>query len=239
MANGDVPDMPEFRFLNIDREQWVNTIDPEGAGLVNIDLVDKSIIRSLRSIFMNVDELKHGLTDNIDTKPTELDGKTVLIVDEVRASGRTLQIAESFIKRAFPETNVAGTHWMKGQTLKGGAVGNADIPVWYKQWDESGRGVGNRDERKSRHSHSTRQRLGGWFLSTALPELDPRSAQLRRELSQLAGDAADHRLLVMPSYRREPADMEERAVRYNGFTNYDEFAQKKREIDPSVSQRRR
>src|SRR5487761_225536 len=36
---GEVPKMPEFKFVNIDKKQWVNTIDPEGVGIMDINKV--------------------------------------------------------------------------------------------------------------------------------------------------------------------------------------------------------
>jgi hypothetical protein len=213
--DGKTPKMPDFRYANIDREQWVNQIDPQGSGYMDISQVDQSVIRSLRSIFMSPSAKKRGLTEDIDNNATELDGKTVLIVDEVRSTGRTLDIAQKFFKKAFPATAVASTHWMGGLIERKGALGNADIPVWYKDVDIKGRGVGNRDERMSQRSASRTQRLGAWFLSTRLHEEDPASKQLRKELSQLAKDVASKKVLVVPSPDREIDDIIERAERLN------------------------
>lgn len=226
-APGDteIPEKPAFRFVNIDREQWVNYVDPSGVGKMDINLIDESIIRSLRSIFMPVQAKRGGLTPDLDMAPTELDNKTVLIVDEVYSSGRTLDIAEKFFKRAFPASRVAAVHWMKGIAARGGAVGNADLPVWYKEKDKTGRGVSNRDERLSQRSHSLTQRLGGWFLSTAFTEIDPSSRQLREEIKHLAHDP---NVLIVPSYQRD--DLDERAESLNKM-NFDEFMAAKQKID--------
>ncbi|HSX45255.1 MAG TPA: hypothetical protein VLF39_04090 [Candidatus Saccharimonadales bacterium] len=237
--DGNVPELPEFRFLNIDREQWINTIDPHGQGAVDIDHVDQSIIRSLRSIFVDGKELTHGLTPEIDRRPTELDDKTVLVVDEVYSSGRTLTIAEKFMKRAFPRADIATSHWMKGVIQKGSATGNADLPVWYQENSQLGRGVANRDERRSRQSNSARQRLGAWFLSTTLPGFDPKSAQLRKEMVQLGQDVREHKVLVVPSIKRDEKDFDSRAVRLNGFDDFDEFKLAKRQLTPPKEDPRR
>src|SRR5690606_37669804 len=38
LETGEVPPMPAFKFLNIDREQWVNEFDPKsGKGIVNVN----------------------------------------------------------------------------------------------------------------------------------------------------------------------------------------------------------
>lgn len=247
---GIVPPMPKSRFVNIDREQWVNTVDPSGSGKMEIDLVDQSVIRSLRSIFIEPSH-KRALDSSIDDVPAELDGKTVLIIDEVRSSGRTLDIAKKFFERAFPTASVATAHWMKGTVTKGDrrsgqAQGNADLPVWYQESSPFGRGVGNRDERNSQLSKSRTQRLGGWFLSTPLPKhkleeknettgelkvkeiLDPGSTLLRTELHQLAKDVRQGRVLVAPSIMRE--DFEKRVSLLNDGMSVEKFVQKKREL---------
>jgi hypothetical protein len=100
------------------------------------------------------------------------------------------------------------------------------LPVWYKEKDVTGRGVGNRDERISRTSKSRTQRLGAWFLSAPLGTEDPASKQLRVELRQLADDATNHRMLVVPSIYREPEDFDERGARLNNMS-VDQFIQNK------------
>jgi hypothetical protein len=226
--DGEVPKMPDFRFVNIDREQWVNDIDPNGTGKMDVSLIAPGVIRSLRSLFMNQKYKREGLTEAIDTAPTEFDDKTVLIVDEVHASGRTLDIARKFFERAFPKARFADTHWMQGVVYRDGATGNADLPVWYREDTDKGRGVGNRDERISQASKSRTQRLGSWFLSTRFPEADQSSQKLRRELKQLARDVEEHRVLVVPSWRREDEDYVARAERLNEM-DFDTFKQTKLE----------
>jgi hypothetical protein len=227
----DLPPMPAFRYVNIDREQWVNTVDPEGKGRVNVDLVDDSIVRSLRSIFIKPHGKQDGLTDKIDTAPSELDGKNILIVDEVFSSGRTLQIAEKFFERAFPDANVSGSYWMAGIAQKGLAVGNADLPVWYKEKDVTGRGVNNRDERRSQLSPSLTQRLGGWFLSTAFNNVDENSTQLRKEIKNLANDP---NVLIVPSNQREEDEYDVRATELNHLS-MQEFTEAKKSLGQTKS----
>lgn len=187
--DGNTPKKPDFRFLNIDREQWVNVVDPDGSGRMDISKIDDSIIRSLRSVFTEGKYKQDGLTPAIDAAPSMLDNKTVMVVDEVYSTGRTLNIATSMIKRAFPTATVEGTYWMSGIATKGTAIGNADLPVWYKEDSEYGRGIANRlrDPGSSKSANLT-QRLGGWFLSTRFATPDLESLQLRRELHQLAND---------------------------------------------------
>lgn len=198
---------PEFRFLNIDREQWVNTVDPDGNGRMDISKVDDTVIRSLRSIFVESKYKQNGLTKEIDTAPVSLDNKTIMVVDEVLSSGRTMDIAQKMIRQAFPTSAVGGAHWMSGVVQKGQARGNADLPIWYKEEDEYGRGVGNRGDATSKN---LTQRLGAPFLSRRFPEVDQKGMQLRNEFHELATNPD---VPIRPSTYRE--DYEERVERYN------------------------
>lgn len=233
--DGVVPEMPKFGFVNIDREQWVNTVDPDGSGRMDINRVDDTVVRSLRSIFVSPKYKREGLTPDIDTAPSQLDGKTVLIVDEVNATGRTLDIAAKFFERAFPSAQVAGAHWMGGVAKKGEATGNADLPVWYKENDVRGRGIGNRDEVASRNSKSRTQRLGGWFLSTRLGEPDESSIKLRKELQHLAQDAANKEVLIVPSLKRDLGDFDERAERLNAMSVEELAAKRQAQAQAAVA----
>lgn len=225
---GNVLPEPQHRFVNIDRNQWTSQVDPNGVGQTYVGDVDPSIIRSLRSIFLaNPADRRDGLTEQIDRAPTQFDGKNVLIVDELNSTGRTLQYAKGFFQRAFPEARIDGTHWMGEITSVGSAIGNADVPVWYTDTSEGGRGIGNRNIDRSRLSKSTTQKLGAWFLSTPLGRLDPKSDQLRKEIDRLAQDAKDGKILVEPS--RERDDYEERVLSYNNLKSYEEFKAKRAE----------
>lgn len=230
--DGHVPKMPEFKFVNIDREQWVNTIDPQGLGAVDVEQVDRSIVRSLRSIYISPAHKREGLTEEIDETPTYLDGKTVMIVDEVHASGRTLDYAKKFFRTAFPRTAIGGVYWMGGVASNGIAVGNADLPVWYKANDPSGRGIGNRNEGLSARSKSRTQRLGAWFLSTQVSKDDTNSSQLRSEIHQLGEDVRGGKILVIPSLDREEDDYVERAQRLN-HTDLSSFIARKASLKAS------
>ena len=227
--DGGVPEMPKFRYVNIDREQWVNDVDPNGTGRLEIDNVSPRIISSLRSIFVKPEQRSTHLGEEIDNAETEFDGKTVLIVDEVIATGRTLRIAKEFFQKAFPEARFATSHWMGGQVIKNLGVGNADLPVWYKSDEVIGRGVGNRDEVLSGESTSRAQRLGRWFLSTRLKGPDEKSKLLRKEIRQLANDIKNHNLIYTPTIEREDQDYEERVTRINDMS-FDEWIKKRREI---------
>lgn len=187
--NEGIAEQPDIRFLNIDRKQWVNTLDIEGNGVLDINRLDKTILRSLRSIFVSPIDKQDGLTEKIDIAPASLDGKTILVVDEVHATGRTLSIAQKLLQASFPTAQIAGIHWMSGVSNIGQATGNADLPVWYKQDDPRGRGVNDRMKDPSRQqSGNLTQNLGKWFLSTPFRIPDKKSNQLRAEIKNLAHD---------------------------------------------------
>ncbi|MGY1829065.1 hypothetical protein ACI8AA_01405 [Geodermatophilus sp. SYSU D01180] len=227
-VDGTTPPMPQFRFVNIDRNQWATSVDPEGRGTTHVERLDPSIFRSLRSIFLrHPADREEGLTVRVDRAPATLDGRRLLIVDEVQSSGRTLDYAQRFFRKAFHDVHVEGAHWMGGLTTRGTATGNADIPVWYSDTTVLGRGVGNRNIDASLKSPHPTQRLGAWFLSTRLPTPDPLSARLRLEIRQLAADARAGNVLIEPSPRRPEEDYDERVHRLNGLT-IKEFIDRKR-----------
>lgn len=232
-GSDEVPKKPEFRFLNIDRDQWEGRVDPENNGNIDTEEVKKDM-RDLRYLFVeskykkadlakrHVDDGKisferpemRELTDDIYNLPAELDGKVVLIVDEVKTSGRTLDIATEFIKTAFPTANVAGTYWMSATINYKGARRALEAPVWYNDRTEYGRGIGNRADVSGRRSitENMNQRRGKLFLSTRFPRPDGQALQLRKELHHLATQPD---VPVIPSNRR-PDEFDKRLSAWNG-----------------------
>lgn len=220
--DGSKTPMPRMNFLNIDREQWIGQVDQEGAGLVDVSHLSPSIIRSLRSIFVGLHDKKDGISEKIDDAPASIDSKNVLIIDEVRSTGRTMAIAKKLLERAFPTTHFEGEYWMGGQAArlirqsartKTVAYGNADLPVWYREDSEYGRGVGNRQVDHLSVNASTTQQLGRWFLSRRFEEGDPKADRLRAEIKHLANSPD---VPIRPDPYRD--DYDERLARLNGTT---------------------
>lgn len=220
--DGEKTPMPAMNFLNIDREQWIGQVDEEGTGVVDVSHLSPSIIRSLRSIFVMPNQKSDRLTEEIDEADATIDGKNVLIVDEVRSTGRTMNIAKKLLQRAFPTTHFDSAYWMGGQTGmlvrssargKSYIYGNADLPVWYRDDLETGRGVGNRQVDHLPVETTRTQRLGRWFLSRRFSNVDPSSVQLRKEIKQLA-EHPD--VPIRPSPYRE--DDDERLAILNNTT---------------------
>lgn len=207
-GSDEVPPKPDFKFLNIDRNQWKDQLDPNGALSYDANRVSDEQIEGLRSIYG-----KNG-EGSFDVE-NEMDDQVIMIVDEVRSSGATLDIAKSIVQRAFPNSKVFGSYWMAGMASANGATGNADLPVWYR--DDStnakmtpGRGVGNR-----RHP-STITHPSQYFLSTPLPEPDQRALRLREDFKALHDGLNNREITYIPSRDRD--DAEERSEKVNGLS---------------------
>ncbi|HEX9679500.1 MAG TPA: hypothetical protein VGA08_02680 [Candidatus Saccharimonadales bacterium] len=187
-VRNDTP-RPDIKFVNIDREQWRDEV---GSNLshINADRIDFHRINELRALFLQRPVQDNGAGEvgsDVMTKPSIFDEKNVVIIDEVKTSGDTLDIAKAIFRRAFPRANISGKYWMipKHITIAGGGTANAELPVWYREDSIIGRGVGNRDTINSARSNSKAQRVGRWFLSTRFESPDPRSRQLREEIEHL------------------------------------------------------
>lgn len=223
-TTGEIPPMPRFNFLNVDREQWTNTTNKQGMGRVDIDQINPDIIRSLRATALTPSGKEQvvadgGITKAVDSLPTTLDGESVLVVDETRSTGRTLKIATGMIQRAFPTAEVDGVHWMsKAFHLKDGREFNG-VPNWYSETEVKGRGVADRYSSYTKYQRLGKltlenyyPSLGSLFLSAPLPEKDENYHQLIREIKQLATHPD---VPLVPSKFRDDEDYDNRIVAYN------------------------
>jgi len=210
-GSDEVPQQPDFKFLNIDRNQWKGQLDPNSTQNYDASLLTEEQIEGLRSLY-NPDH-----DGSFDAK-NELDDEVIMIVDEVRASGATLDIAQSIIQRAFPGSKVFGAHWMSGMAArKDGATGNADLPIWYRDDSTnikltSGRGIGNRLP-ASEIEHPSQ-----YFLSTRLPQKDERALRLREDFKKLSDGVASGEVAYIPDIDREEENQEERSEAINKKT---------------------
>ncbi|MEX0932170.1 MAG: hypothetical protein WDZ81_01020 [Candidatus Saccharimonadales bacterium] len=188
----DGKDLPKFRFLNIDREQWRDKVGGSeiGDGRIRMEKA-KAEALELRSIF--VPQPKEGVP--IEEQESRFSGKRILVVDEVEVSGDTRKIAHGFLEQAFPDAEEIKDHtWMTAKAAK--SVGLPDIPVWYIQDSTIGRGVDNRSYDQSQKSASAVQRRGWMFLSTRPPEKDTTALRYREEMKRLAKDWREGRLKI-------------------------------------------
>lgn len=213
---GEILPMPEIKFLNIDREQWVDEVEDFDSGIIDVNRVNPKAISNLRSIF--TDRVVDSDEENTMDSPSFFDDKKIMVVDEVQVTGRTLAIATGLLSRAFPKSKITKTHWMKPgkKIVPGQPSRNADLPVWYSDEKVTGRGIANRDDAKSASSPSRRQQRGSRFLSTRFRTVDMSSRELRTEFKHLARDVEEGRLVVLPDVTRD--DFSEQFLRINGIT---------------------
>lgn len=177
---------PETHFLNLHAQEG-----PGGARPSHEDVVRQvesglfdSEIAEMRTIF------------------PELDGKNILVVDEVMVSGATEELAYRLFRRAFPEAHVRSASWMvAGQRSdERGNLYPVEIPVWYRKDHETGRGIAPVDVPYSEQSASSAQQEGAHILSTRPEEPDLDAAQLRREIKQLAHDVKSGKQPIIPYF---------------------------------------
>lgn len=171
---------PDIKFANIDREQWQNVtgrIDPDDGGH------DVDVNRLSQQVF---DDLSNTYRDPSDGTKSVFAGKHIMVVDETRTSGTTLEIAEQMFKKSFPDAvDVSGHHWM---VRPSGRQRTAEVAVWYDENTPYGRGVGNRNADKSLASASSRQQDGQMFLSVAPDKYDSGAHELREDIKALHQD---------------------------------------------------
>lgn len=171
---------PDIKFANIDREQWqdqTGRIDlDEGMSHVDVDHLDPSVFWRLRETFR----------DPIHPEKSVFDGRKIMVVDETRTTGTTLEIAYQLFKKTFVEADdVSPYHWMVSPR---GDQRTSEVPVWYDENSPHGRGVSDRDFDRSQASSSSRQREGSLFLSTRSEELDTMAVAIRKEMHYIRED---------------------------------------------------
>lgn len=198
--NGRPVEEPKMYFANIDREQWGHIMgrSEDRQGGIDASKVPAEIIDDLRATYTSR-TLKDG--ESADKEKTLFDNRKLMIVDEVKSSGDTLVMADRLFSRAFPEAETTTTYWMPPvvKTLRTGIKVNADLPVWYDDYEMTGRLVGDRSIKASEQSTSRRQRRGALFLSTRFPKPDKRGLRLKAEIEQLAYDVNRGVIPVTPS----------------------------------------
>lgn len=222
--------LPEIRFANIDREQWgpVTGRSEDKNGGVDLSRIHPDAIHDLQRLFGGLSSDGH----DIGSTRTQFDGATVAIVDEVKASGDTLEIATGLFELAFPEGRFKGLYWMPPvvKTRPGGARVNSEVPVWYNDYDQHGRLVADRNLKRSLASHSIRQQIGAMYLSTTFPYKDDQGELLRNEMQQLASEVADGLIPVTPSAERSDTTIDYIFNRVNNLTE-EEFVTLKRDAE--------
>lgn len=165
---------PPHTYVNIDRSPWfrkvgINVSDDgrqkENGELAtysdfinNIGNLTKRHLAEVRALFME-GGIEEEDVDSIMDSPTILDGKRVLIVDEVSRTGSTLNIAVHIFKLAFPKAAEIKSSYFWHPTEPPLKVGNENVltslPVWYDPNTLTGRGIGGLNEKyyRQRYEH--------------------------------------------------------------------------------------
>ncbi len=231
---------PSHSYLNIDRLPWFRrsglNVDsdgymqsPDGSRRAaapsdfHVENLDPSDFARLRSLYIEggIDDED---VDRIMSTPSTLDGKNVLIVDEVARSGSTAKIATDLIKAAFPA--VGDVHsayfWRSGNKSSGQGDGKyqmLSIPVWYDSSTTAGRGIDDIDEKyyENRHAYwqnnKTRaQNFGSLILSAPanlIEEPGQKSRELMREIKHMREDFDAGRILLRYPRNYDPDLFEE------------------------------
>ena len=152
---------PHHSYVNIDRVPWFRyvglNVTDDGLNIEtghnatysdfmnNIHNLSSRHLAEIRALYIE------GGIEQADEKwimeePTILDGKRILIVDEVSRTGATLNIAAELFRRAVPEIKeITGTYfWHSTETVTHGGkpVTMTSAPVWYDRNTVTGRGIG-------------------------------------------------------------------------------------------------
>ncbi len=155
--------------------------------------------------------------EKIMDTPTPLDGKRILIVDEVSRTGSTKAIAEYLVSRAFPGAEVSSIDFWQSHTVSD-RFNNQEMssaPVWYDSKSSLGRGIGQKDpaffERQYEENPTPENRakkFGAMLLGKPINlELEPerRSLRLQEEMKRMHEEyQAGH--ILMPFPRRYSQD---------------------------------
>jgi hypothetical protein len=245
--NGNLPKKPKSVFLNIDRKPWVSKAgidwrknDP--MSVTNLDVNElgtdgnsaQDEIGRIRLLFVedsraNEDGQKIKLTKEnwkdevwkmpLKAKPDGTPYKHMLVVDEVKYSGDTLDISQRLIAAALPELAVSGAHWYKPHRSEWN-------PAWYSPKHETGRGVGdigNGWYTSPSNDNNFKHKLASAVLSPPLMDRDTgerkpdvRANKLRKDIGKLAHQLAQKKLLYRPSTARSNQEMINRAKKING-----------------------
>lgn len=229
---GAMPKQPDSFFLNIDKKAWLRRMGvppqylenppPELVNLAKVENLGDHLAR-IRALFSTA-EIDEERLNEVWKHPTRLDGQHVMIIDEIKSSGQTLNISMMLLSLAFPEATFSGSYWAipsqvvlnRGVPVDGQYQFQRDwVPVWYSDRRESGRGISGRDpqypEKSEKDSSEARRKtkIGRHILST--PPHDPKTfervqdreaEQLRRDIRRLRDDLRGRKVLYIPSGER-------------------------------------
>lgn len=230
---------PEHSYLNIDRIPWFRRsgidVDPNGyhqnpngtltlakPSDFHIENIDPSNFARIRALYFENglpnDSIEPENISQIMHTPSKLDGKNILIVDEVRRSGSTAYIAESLIKAAFPNVASVRSDYFWNSGSKSNQSGNESqilsVPVWYDSTVISGRGIGdvmpeyyNARHEQWQNDKTRAQKFGSIVLSAMIDlgqEDGQRSRKLMHEIQQMRQDFVNGHILMPKPTNYDP-----------------------------------
>lgn len=232
---------PRDEYLKIDRRDYLGFMgydnpydqDSNETKTIDVDKIPSEFISRLRAYFVEGDIDMDNWEEDVWNKPTRLDGKRILVVDEVKNSGASLEVAMKMIKRAIPKADVSGTYfWAK----------EGSVPIWYppKAPGESAPDYGRMvsdpnpewwdqfpDDRENR-----KRKLAAFILPTPFhdrktlqPKRDEMSDMLAQDIAYMTYDAADRKILNKAATRED--DDWERILTEQGLSPEEFIAWKK------------
>ena len=257
---GQQIERPPHSYLNIDRVSWFRRIGAEvdangngrrkdgsygrlGFNDFDVDLVTREDLAGIRALFIE-GGIDSEDPDQIFNKPTILDGKKLLIIDEVRNSGSTIGIASFLLKAAIPELeSVRGNYFWErtlGTKLTDEDLQMGGVPVWYNSQTPYGRGAGDVFEpyyyalyEKYKNDLTRARRMGAFVLSTPIGE-DPKTRELAREVQELEKLYREGKILLLPpfNYGMERSDeiLERQGFHLNEHGEFSDFVKIREEI---------
>ena len=177
--SGNAIKRPPHSYINIDRAPWFRYagIDVTDDGRQTAD-GELATFWDFSNSFENLNERHFAeiralyINGGIETedvgwimdRPTLLDGKKVLIVDEVSRTGSTLKIAEKLFQKTFPEAKIGCSYfWHPHESvlMMGSEKVLTSIPVWYDPSTYFGRGIGGLDEHYYRNLYEKYSKMSG------------------------------------------------------------------------------
>ena len=226
---------PETTYLAIDRNYWFHNVgletdsrqylvDASGEKRLargsdfweKFDALPKEEQRDylarIRALYIEGGIANENINEILST-PTVLNGKNLVIVDEVARSGATQSIAVGLLKKAIPELNsVRSVVFWRDQPKvldgKDGEIQMGNAPVWYPHDPNDWRGRGVKDinpafyenQYKLNPNNKTRaERFGSIVLGEPLLNKEDEPGQLswrlREEIERMRDDYDDGHIL--------------------------------------------
>lgn len=198
----------------------IGKIPDEFIARIRAIYLDSGLPEEVDSLFDIPDPSKTTMSDDvikhIMQAPTNLEGKNILIVDEVERSGSTLYIASELIKRAVPEVKgVYTAYFVPGVDNPNPKTLQRFTPVWYDHDFHEGRGIGDIDPKtaieryksykESGYEVSPRYRarvLGSFALGTyydlSQETGSRKSRDVMNEIKKMHQDFEDGKILMRP-----------------------------------------